>query len=285
MAEDWSEREVRVAVDAYLDMLARELQGQAYRKSQIRAEVLPRLDGRSAGSLEFKNCNISAALIEMGFPSINGYKPRWNFQRAVLPRVLVQALLDRPGLADLIHREATTSRPAPAIPDLLGILDPCPPEMESARYKMVGEPVRAPAGRFPNYFEIEARNRSIGLGGEELVLAFERERLLRAGKDKLAGRIEHVSLEHGDGVGFDIRSFEPDGRDLFIEVKTTRFARESPFFISANEVSFGRERSEAYALYRVYRFHHSPRLFTLHGDPSKHCRLTPTHFRASFNCA
>jgi hypothetical protein len=93
-----------------------------------------------------------------------------------------------------------------------------------------------------NYLELEARNRSLGRAGEELVLEFEHQRLLRAGKRQLADRIEQVARTQGDGLGFEIHSFELDGRDRLIEVKTTRFGALTPFFASRNEVEVSDER-------------------------------------------
>jgi len=54
------------------------------------------------------------------------------------------------------------------------------------------------------------------------------------GNDKLAERIEHIALTEGDGIGYDIRSFERDGSDRFIEVKTTAYGKQTPFFVSRN---------------------------------------------------
>src|SRR6185295_7470645 len=59
----------------------------------------------------------------------------------------------------------------------------------------------------------DARNRALGRAGEERVLAHERATLLTAGRTDLAHRIRWVSDVDGDGAGYDIRSFEPDGRD------------------------------------------------------------------------
>jgi Domain of unknown function (DUF3883) len=99
-----------------------------------------------------------------------------------------------------------------------------------------------------NYLELEARNRSLGRAGEELVLEFEHQRLWRTGKRELADRIEHVAQTQGDGPGFDIHSFELDGRDRLIEVKPTRLGALTPFFASRNEVEVSDERAGRRAL-------------------------------------
>jgi hypothetical protein len=59
-------------------------------------------------------------------------------------------------------------------------------------------------------------------------IRLELERLQRAGKRNLADRIEHVARTQGDHLGYDIQSFEEDGRDRLIEVKTTRFGALTP---------------------------------------------------------
>lgn len=66
--EDWTRREVELIVADYLDMLMRELTGQRYNKAAHRKRLLEHLPGRSNGSIEFKHANISAVLVELGFP-------------------------------------------------------------------------------------------------------------------------------------------------------------------------------------------------------------------------
>ena len=77
--------------------------------------------------------------------------------------------------------------------------------------------------RVRKYLEAEASNHSLGIAGEEFVLQFEHERLWRAGKRTLADRVEHVAKTKGDFLGFDILSFEVNGHERLIEVKTTRY--------------------------------------------------------------
>ena len=132
----------------------------------------------------------------------------------------------------------------------------------------------------PNYLEAEARNRSLGRAGEDLVLLFEHERLWRAGHHSLADRIEHVARTQGDGLGYDIRSFEVTGQARLIEVKTTRFGAHTPFFVSRNEVQVSEERHANYQLYRLFSFRAEPRLFTLEGSLRSSCQLEPFTFSA-----
>ena len=58
---------------------------------------------------------------------------------------------------------------------------------------------------------------------EKFVLKFEKTRLESVKKFNLADRIEQVSETKGNWAGYDIRSFDDNGSDRFIEVKTTRY--------------------------------------------------------------
>ena len=176
----------------------------------------------------------------------------------------------------------TVEQPAVAIPeikDLLAIqVEPPVPQPDGPRAKEESPIGRPPVGC--NYLELEARSRSLGCAGEELALRFERERLLRIGESKLASRIRHVSQTEGDHLGYDILSFEVDGRERLIEVKTTRFGAWTPFFASRNEVDVSERRDKQYQLYRVFTFSSQPRLFALPGSLRRSCRLDPFTYSA-----
>lgn len=77
---DWSRLEVEAIVADYLQMLTLELAGQTYNKTVHRRKLQEKLQDRSDASIEFKHGNISAAMIDLGFPYIRGYKPRSNYQ-------------------------------------------------------------------------------------------------------------------------------------------------------------------------------------------------------------
>ena len=111
-------------------------------------------------------------------------------------------------------------------------------------------------------------------------MRFERARLLKAHKDDLAARVDQVSVSAGDGEGFDIRSFETNGKDRLIEVKTTAYGKETPFFLSQNELRVSKVRATAYHLYRLFRFREDPRLYGLQGALDESCLLDPVQFSA-----
>lgn len=85
---DWSREEVEATVGDYFAMLRDELAGLSVNKSARNLRLRSLLQNRSKGSVEFKHANISAVLTLHGYPYIDGYKPRFNFQ-ALLEQVVL----------------------------------------------------------------------------------------------------------------------------------------------------------------------------------------------------
>ena len=281
MSLDWTPAEVAATVAAYLKMLTMELTGQAYNKSEHRRALHQLLPGRSEGAIEFKHCNISAVMMELGFPHIPGYKQRRNFQRQALFEEVTRQSAARPQLEDAARKAVELPAEAPLIERFDAVrVEPPPLELKVREQDAAYRP-SALSQR--DYLAREARNQSLGLAGEEFVVQYERWRLIQRGHERLADRIEHTSRVRGDGAGYDVLSFEEDGRERFIEVKTTAYAKETPFFISDGELSFANSHELEFRLYRVFEFRMTPRLFELRGRPDSHCRLDPTTYRASFS--
>jgi len=89
-------------------------------------------------------------------------------------------------------------------------------------------------------------------------LEYEKKRLIDLGKIDLANAIEHVSKTQGDGTGYDIKSFNMDGTERFIEVKTTKKDIDTEFFMGPNEIEFSELNHQNYFLYRVYDLRLNP---------------------------
>jgi len=81
---------------------------------------------------------------------------------------------------------------------------------------------------------------------EDYVVALECERLRQAGVGFYAEGVVRVSLDDVS-AGYDIRSFEIDGRPRHIEVKSSAGRREQ-FFISRNEIALARAERDRYWL-------------------------------------
>lgn len=280
MSLDWTANEVAATVAAYLRMLTFELTGQTYNKSEQRRTLRQLLPGRSEGAIEFKHGNISAVMVELGYPYIRGYQPRKNFQRQALFEEVTRQIAVRPQLEEAAEKAVDLPATLPLIDQFSGIqVDPPPLELKARE----PDAYRPPAISHRDYLAREARNQSLGQAGEELVVHYERWRLIQRGQERLADRVEHTSKVRGDGAGYDVLSFEESGRERFIEVKTTAYAKETPFFISDGELKFANSHELDFRIYRVFEFRRAPRLFELRGRPDKHCRLDPATYRASFS--
>jgi len=271
VGSDWSETEIDLIVADYFDMLRLELAGQKFNKL-ARNTALQALTRRTHGSIEFKHQNISAVLYRLGLPWIAGYKPMRNIQNALVPAV--GRFLAAAGKWLLAYGE--TASPAADPTDLL--MAPAPKLTE---HEAAPSPLRRLVRKY-DPAERDARNRSLGKLGEELVLRYERKRLLAAGRHDLERKLEWTSVDKGDGAGYDIHSFELNGSDRLIEVKTTNGPPLTPFYLSENERAFSEERPEAFCLVRVHDFQKKPGAFELRPPLDKRVKLSPLIYRARF---
>lgn len=99
----WTDEELHIIVQIYLDLLCNELDGVKINKSSLRRATLPKLDGRTAGSYEMKMCNISAALDSLELKWIKGYKPLPGYQRSIFDEIKRQ-LAARPFLRHIMYK-------------------------------------------------------------------------------------------------------------------------------------------------------------------------------------
>lgn len=106
-------------------------------------------------------------------------------------------------------------------------------------------------GSFTNYIENDKEKKRIGDLGELLVLQHEQEKLKSLGINKVP---EHISKSKGDGLGYDILSYDNNGKEMFIEVKTTAHGVNTPFYITRNELEKSKQDSDNFFLYRLYEF-------------------------------
>lgn len=276
----WSDEEVRLIVADYFDMLQLDLVGKPYKKSEHNERLREKLNGRSRPSVEFKHRNISAVLLSLGIPCIDGYKPAKNFQRSLVDGVTA-------------HLEANTSllialsRIVDAVPDLmpnadtLGDIIEAPPAA-TLIIAEADEPWQPRRGRKIDFVERDAANHRLGRLGEQFAYDLEKRRLLACGRDDLANKVEWVADSQGDGLGYDVLSFDADDEsERWIEVKTTALSKYSPFIVTANELRCSQTRPANYCLYRLFRFTQRPRLYMLPGAISAWCLMDPLAYRAT----
>jgi hypothetical protein len=278
MASDWTDEQNDVIVADYFAMLADDTAGRTYSKAEHN-RLLQAAVGRPRGSIEYKHQNISAVLKGLGEDWIPGYKPAFNFQTSLVDAVVRWlernpdwlAPASRPGisLALSAFREDGTLWIGP------------PPTHSNAPPPDELDQMAAIARKY-NVAERDARNRALGRAGEQLVLVHERANLLAAGRTYLADRIRWVSHLDGDGAGYDIRSFNADGSDRLIEVKTTNGWERTPFHITRNELNVAEACRDDWRLVRLWNFAREPRAFQLQPPLEAHVSLMATSYQASF---
>ncbi|WP_373696469.1 DUF3883 domain-containing protein [Hyphobacterium lacteum] len=272
----WTDDENDQIVADYFAMLADELAGNSYSKADHRRKLLGRLNSRSEGSVEFKHQNISAVLKGLGEDWIEGYKPAFNFQTSLVDAV-ARWLTRRPDWYERSPRN--TAGISFTEPDQFFVGHPPtlsnkPPPEELEQMLGIAQKFDV-AGR-------DERNRKLGKAGEEHVLNFEIAGLRYAGREDLAKKVRWVSQVDGDGAGYDIASYLPNGKPRLIEVKTTNGWERTPFHISRNELAVAEINGSDWCLFRLWNFSRAPKAFEIYPPLEAHVSLTPTSFQASF---
>lgn len=118
----------------------------------------------------------------------------------------------------------------------------------------------------------------IGLYGEQLVLRYEKEQLENLGKKELSKKVIQVSLNN-DSLGYDILSYDEDGNEKFIEVKTTR-GNNKYFYITENELNKS-NKLNGYMMYLVSDVLNNDKIkFTiLSSDAINNSELSPVVYK------
>lgn len=269
-----TEHEIRAHVRSYFSMLEAELRGRHKRRGSF---------ARSGdnGNAERACRQVAAILIEEGLPYHSAYRPLARYPQRL--RAAVESFLrNHPEMLRLM--EADVDQAAGMVPDFGGreldaIASRAPEPGDIPEIGAGGTPGNAISGI--DFLAREQRNHSLAWSGELFVLQYELARLREAGAELYADAIEHVSAEQGAGDGYDIHSYDADGRDRYIKVKTTRYRRETPFFVTANEIAMAANHREHFWLYRVFDFRDVPRLYGINGSLHDRFRLEPIAYRAT----
>jgi len=268
---NWTSEELDLIVADYFSMLTDEVVGIPFNKAAHNRLLRSQID-RSEASIEFKHRNISAVLEKLGLQKIKGYWPAQNFQTAIIDAI-ERYLVANPAAQ---HPEALVSEFSEQAQLFVG----SPPTLSPIL------PMRKDIERLVRKFnpvERDFRNRKLGREGEELVLHFERQRLQLQDRVDLAKKVKWMSQEEGDGAGYDILSFDHQGNERLLEVKTTVGSDTTPFYITRNELSLSSQRPEAFRLCRVFDFSIRPRMFELAPPLKNFVHLSPLSYEASFS--
>ncbi|CAD5273073.1 conserved hypothetical protein [Alteromonas sp. 38] len=133
-----------------------------------------------------------------------------------------------------------------------------------------------------DWAERDDKNRNLGLAGEKLILQHEVQTLTAQGRWDLAELVKHEAVTN-DCAGYDIVSFDVYGAKKFIEVKTTKLSKRTPFFISQNECNVSLEKGDQYWIYRVYNLDEANKtaeFYAINGPVNQNFKLKPENFKA-----
>lgn len=220
-------------------------------------------------------------LVDLSLPYIEGYKPRSNYQGKLVTEV--ESFLDQnPDFLDKMA-SAPTLNPVQggqlSEPELGKIIED--PPLKAVAPATTSKPWLSRKCRKIDFAERDAANRQLGRLGERFVFDLERHRLTAAGRDDLARQVVWASQDIGDGLGFDILSFDDaDDSERVVEVKTTGLGKFFPFYVTGTEVRCSEDIPNQYQLFRVFDFGREPRLYILHGALRQLCQLDPVLYRA-----
>lgn len=280
--DDWDDTENDLIVADYFAMLTDELAGRQYNKSEHRRHLLNLLPKRNNSALEFKHRNISAVMDFLGQQKIAGYKSLYSYQGSLVDAVMrwleanYEWTAKEHGKSEVQGGQSFKDGsdavlwigPAPTFSN-----EPAPVDLKFA----------AAVAKKYDVAQRDARNRALGKAGEERVLLHEKAVLQHARRNDLADKVRWTAMEDGDGAGYDIFSFEPDGSERLIEVKTTNGWDRTPFHITRNEMAVAEANRDTWHLVRLWNFAREPRAFSIRPPLDAHLMLTPTSFLASLH--
>jgi len=128
-----------------------------------------------------------------------------------------------------------------------------------------------------DFIKKNINNKELGDAGEELVRDCEIKKLNLMGLNSLANKVKIIE----DGKGYDILSFDKDGKEIYIEVKTTKGNEKTPFHLSINERLFSEKEVDTYCIYRLYNYNYENNNadYFIIKNPSEELLFQPTDFK------
>jgi len=188
---------------------------------------------------------------------------------------------------ETILRDLYKNVEPPSIPQTRGIIQRIKERTTpiSSRQEAVGKVIKRPRFRRAarvqrtvdlnpikvNWTDILQKKQNIGEVGEAIVFNHEIEKLIELDLEILIPSIEHTSIINGDGAGYDIKSFNEEGEEIFIEVKSTEGSKNNPIYFSKNELITMKTAQDKYHLYRVYNLDISSRTGSISIFPGYKC--------------
>ena len=129
-----------------------------------------------------------------------------------------------------------------------------------------------------DFIEKATKDVKKGIKAERLVVEYEKSYLKKIGREDLAEKVKWVAQE-ADGFGYDVLSFDENGKKKFIEVKGTILMKTAPFKISKNELETSIKNDDQYWIYRVfYLDDQKPRFFKRQGRIDENFDIEPCDY-------
>ncbi len=138
-------------------------------------------------------------------------------------------------------------------------------------------------GRIINFLQNQIENKRLGDLGELWVMKYEANKLIKANRHSFVHKIKHTAKDEGDGTGYDIQSYDNDGNEIFIEVKTTKGGKSAAFYVTRNELERSKKEKENFYLYRLFNYQEeadTADLMIIRGELTKLCEF-PTNYKIS----
>lgn len=266
---DWAEWQNDLLVAAYFDLHSKQSAGEYVNKANLYRELSVPISRRPK-SIERKMQNVSAVLEALDYVWATGLAPLRKYQTSLTEAV--QRYLDaHPSVAyETVALFASTA------------VQPVEVTAPALRPPKIIDPSLERIARKYNRAERDFQNRETGKLGEEYVFNLERQKLVDAGLPKLAEQVEWTARDKGDGVGYDIKSFNRAGDERLIEVKATTGNDRTPFFITRTEYAVAQENSARWRLVRLFDLNKKPAFFRLKPPLLERLNLSVDTWRADF---
>ncbi|MDX1444396.1 MAG: DUF3883 domain-containing protein, partial [Gammaproteobacteria bacterium] len=268
-----------ILVTNYFIMLDAELQGEMYSKADHRNRIKKELGEKEDQVVDDAHHHISAVLAETGLPFVDNFPPRSGASKSL--ELAVQEFIES-------HPELVEALWLDEVPGHNSI----PVELDDAKahWAPLPDPEEyRPSRREPwhpgSVNEIDFRlresyNSSLSAAGERFVMAFERARLREAGVKEKAKEVAWLSQTFGESFGYDIKSFEDNGSERFICVKTTNYGSRFPFTLSVQELERAQQNPRHFYIYRVFQMSRGAKVFIMPATRLELKKLQPVAFRA-----
>ena len=130
-------------------------------------------------------------------------------------------------------------------------------------------------------------NIETGIQGENYVYKYEVNKLKKHGRDDLAKKVVKQCEDKTCFPGYDIKSFDIDGNEIYIEVKSSKSMSKKNFYISSNEIKAAKKYKKNYFIYRVVNSLTNPKIPYRIPDPLKRrkegqIKIEPHTYEISF---